>query len=335
MFASRKRSDECSVENLSEPEDQNVVGEGLEDDRPALRMIAVGAQAFALPPLDHAECCLCLPPLSVGLSGEVSPHLRSIVTGRRARRRTPDPRRDDRANAHIVPQQLVHPLRVVSRVKQGRAHSSTRERIDHDAIQMRDVRRRAARGMAGQNEVRATVHHQSHLRKPTIRRGLTSRISLVLGVSRATAHEVTTRVPRLESAGIHRDDRGRSAQQPALHGLLHHRLEHRAGGGTPQQSRGGLLQRGEVRDTREADGLAQIRTVGEECGHAAIIQIEHRLEHEAREELRLRESLGAEAMGVGRKRLFCNRQRRAHHLPWRLAGLHPPGCTRTARMAQP
>jgi len=89
-----------------------------------------------------------------------------------------------------------------------------------------------------------------------------------------------------------------------------------------KQPRRGLLQRGDVRHVGELDRRTQVRAVLQQRRNAAIVQIEHRFEDEAREELMLRELLRAEAMGVLRQRFLRDRVRRPDHHPWRFAGLH-------------
>jgi hypothetical protein len=85
------------------PEDHDVVGQRLEGDGSAMRVICVVPKALALSSYDHAEDRLDLQPLSVHLVGDSPPHLRPLVPCRRPRLGTPDPRQDDRSTTPVVP----------------------------------------------------------------------------------------------------------------------------------------------------------------------------------------------------------------------------------------
>ncbi len=66
------------------PEDHYVVSENIERQGSALRLVADGLHALALPPLDHAHARFRLPPLTVDLLWEVDNVLNLAHIDRRA-----------------------------------------------------------------------------------------------------------------------------------------------------------------------------------------------------------------------------------------------------------
>lgn len=76
------------------------------------------------------------------------------------------------------------------------------------------------------------------------------------------------------------------------------RVQQASGRRCRQQSAGRLLQRGIVGHAGQAQGLDQRRTVRQMSDQAAIVGLEKALQHQAREELVLRELLRTVAMRV-------------------------------------
>jgi len=88
---------------------------------------------------------------------------------------------------------------------------------------------------------------------------------------------------------------------------------------------GCLLHGGEARGRDQLEGTAPVGRVLPMGHQPSIIGLQEGLQHQAGEELMLRELLGAGAMAVGGQHGPSDDPRRHKHLPWRLAGLaHTP-----------
>ena len=75
----------------------------------------------------------------------------------------------------------------------------------------------------------------------------------------------------------------------------------------------GFLQRREMRHTVEAQSLAQLRMVRQLCNDATIIGLEEVLQHQAGEQLMLREFLGTVRVRVEWQHALCGDKRRPRH----------------------
>ena len=87
-----------------------------------------------------------------------------------------------------------------------------------------------------------------------------------------------------------------------------------------QEASAGLLQRGEMRQRLETDDLAKLGTVLQQLADAAIVLLLELLEHEAGEQLGLRELFGAVDVRIVAESVLAGGQRDHRHIPWRLAG---------------
>ena len=96
-----------------------------ETDLARLAVISSGPKGRAEVPLEHAEGCFDLPPLAVELLGESPLHQASVIAVHRfALSVLPGPsalrRRDNAANAQVVPADAVEPFGLVARIAQQR-----------------------------------------------------------------------------------------------------------------------------------------------------------------------------------------------------------------------
>jgi len=299
------------------------VSEHLQHERAALRVMTDRMHRVALPPLDHAEDRLRLPTLSVLLFRKSTMHQAAISPVRRPGAGPPDLRRDDRSNAQVKSQVLVHPLGIVARIKCGHADTPAAARIAHHTYEWLEIRRRPTGGGDGENEVGGAVRGDARLRKAPVRRGLVKRVLQAFLASPTSPDEVPADVPRFEPARIHGDEVRRRLENP--------RLFRTTDGGvvqTPEmrlakQSRRGLLQRREVWRLLQLDDGTEITAVFEKGGNGSILEVQHGLQHETRKELMLRVLLRAVLMRVRRKGFLRNPVGDPHHRPWRVTGLHP------------
>jgi hypothetical protein len=82
----------------------------------------------------------------------------------------------------------------------------------------------------------------------------------------------------------------------------------------------GFLERREVRHAVEPEHLAQIRMIGQVRNNASIVRFQKVLQHQASEELVLRELLRAIGMRVARQHALRRNQRRPRHRFRRFTG---------------
>src|SRR5262245_54186028 len=103
-----ERGPECSVENLCGSDDHHIMCDDQEDDLTALAPIGPCPQGGTEAPLDHRVDRL--PPLAVfGLEPvELLSHPSTPPASRWLLRRAPPLRRDDRADAVVLPGLLMH-----------------------------------------------------------------------------------------------------------------------------------------------------------------------------------------------------------------------------------
>src|SRR3979411_2184532 len=105
--STRKRGQNCSVENLSAAENHYVEGERFKDDLARLGPVAARSQCGAPPALDHTMPCSELPSWPVLACGKSLLHLVSPVASQRFRRRPASRGRNDRADAALLTRKHV------------------------------------------------------------------------------------------------------------------------------------------------------------------------------------------------------------------------------------
>lgn len=112
----------CSVENIAPPENQDVVGDGLQEHGAALTRLVAGAERVAQPPFDHAEDGFDLPALSVaaavGWATEVTPHQAPIAARRRFGGLASDLGWNDGTHIQLVADELMRPLGIEAGITQ-------------------------------------------------------------------------------------------------------------------------------------------------------------------------------------------------------------------------
>jgi len=177
------------------------VGDDLQPDRTGLTMESASGKRLAQTTLDHADDRLDLPSLAIAalVAGtlEIPPHLPAIVSGRRLIRPTTDRRRNDRADAQLIAQELMNPFAIVARVGQQRIDLAARGRSQHHFDQVRMIGARTAPGNSRQNQMGGAVADQPHFGKTPIgHRGLGR---TALG---ASPHEIAAGVMRFKATAV-------------------------------------------------------------------------------------------------------------------------------------
>ncbi len=134
--------------------------------------------------------------------------------------------------------------------------------------------------------------------------------------------KVAAVVLRLESAAVHRSQSGTAAQQFGTLGT-----RERGGEQTPerrqnQQPIGRFLQRREVRHLLQLDRRSQRLAIRQQADRATVGKTVVVLQHQAGEQLVLRERFRAESMGIRRQRFLCHSQSLDQHALRTVCCLH-------------
>ncbi len=177
--------------------------------------------------------------------------------------------------------------------------------LGKERAELIDVGPRTTPGIERENEVIVDPADDAQLGEVVINHGFPRAIHPL-----AATDEVATRARAFQTRGI--DGR-------PLHPFLATQMEPHGGrqkfsnGRRPQQPLRRFLERGEVWDHAQFQQVAERGMVFELGRQAAVVDLQKVLEHQAREELVLRELLGTEAVRVIGQRPPRRRQRRPRH----------------------
>jgi hypothetical protein len=189
----------------------------------------------------------------------------------------------------------MHPLRVEVRVGQQRLDSSAADGLAQSGTKLHQVRARPATGYGGENHVAEAVDHEDDLRELGVSHDL-----VAISALRATLDVVTAGVPRLQSRAVDSCQWDTPLADPVVQCPLEHSVEHpprRRGG---KQPLGRLLEGREVGHGPQPDLAGQVGVIGKMLGKPPVVQVRELFEHQAGQQLRLSELLGAEFVAMRR-----------------------------------
>ena len=225
----------------------------------------------------------------------------------------------------------MNPFAVVAGVGVDRAELPCPPRVFDHALDMLDIRCRAAHRRQRHDQVRIAIHRDRQFGPASIGHRVVE--IRCFEAPLATPDEVSADVPGFEPAAV---DREAFDAIVLFHRHHNRRVEHAIGQPFSEQPTRCFVQCRVIGDAFEPEHAAQLGQVVEVSFDAAVVGTEERLEYEAGEQLGLGEDLGGKAVRVIRQGLSADLQRHDGHRPWRLAGqAHPSVSNRDHHVAQP
>ena len=192
----------------------------------------------------------------------------------------------------------MDPLRVEVRVGQQCSDLGPAHGLPQSGTELHQVRTWPSTGDCGEDHVTAAIDHEDDLRELGVSRDL-----VAISALRTTLDVVPAGVPRLQACAIDSRQRDTPLADSVVQRPLEHRVEHPARRRGRQQSLGSLLEGREVRHCSQPDLAGKVGVVDEMLGQTPVVEVRELLEHQAGQQLRLSELLGAELVSVCRKGL--------------------------------
>jgi hypothetical protein len=255
---------------------------------------------FSAATLDHTEDRFYLPALAVAALMQVAFHLPAVTPDRFFVGWSAMLGRNEGLNPEFFTSQPVGRFAVETGVGSQRLRSGHAECVTEQGLEVSEVRVGTLARSSRQDEMAGGVADNSQLGKSPVHdfplSPLLSRRFTPLG-------EVAAGVLRLEPAGVDRSQTYAAAEHAMALGLLHGDGQQLSKRANHQQSLGRLLQCREVGNHFQLDHLPQVRAIFQQSCHRAVREAVKIFQHEAGEELMLRELLGTVAMRILRQRL--------------------------------
>ena len=291
---------------------------GLQNDLAALAPVLARPQRRTESSLDHRIDGLYLPSLSVFrlVSSESLFHHAAPTPYRRLVRR-PAPRwRNDRPDTE-GPHSDVGPLSVEASVSQQCANPRSEDCLTQRRAELHQVRARAAAGHRSQDHVALAIDHQHGLGVLGV-----SDFLAAITAARAPLDVIPTHVPRLQPRAID----GRPGDAPFAdfipQRLIQHGIEHLLPWNSLEEPGSRFVKRGEVGNDLQSNQTSEVGLVSQIISQPPIVNSEELLEHQASQQLRLCELLGAELMAVRWQRSAGGLVRNLQNAARRFASRH-------------
>ena len=300
-----KKSPDGSVENLDDHKNHDVVSEDEQAEVAALAVVGAAVDMGALATFDHRDHRFDLRSAAIGSAIEPHLHETAVTAPRRLVGGSTVLGGNDGPHAVLVARKAVVGLRVIPGIGRHLRQPYDPQCFGHQRTELVDIGPRTATGLRGENEMIVRATHQAQFGITMINHGF-PRVSLAV----AAVDEVAARTTAFEARRIDRR---------ALHPSLAAQVQ--ANGGLQQSSRRprwqqaarGFLKSGEVGNLLQFQSGKQRRIVLEMGRQAAIVGPQKVLQHQAGEQLMLRELLGTVAVSILRQRPPRRSQRRQNH----------------------
>jgi len=198
----------------------------------------------------------------------------------------------------MQPDAAMDPLRVEVRVGQQRPDPGPTDGLAQGGTELHQVRARPSPRHGSENHVAAAVDHEDDLRELGV-----SRDPVAISALRATPDVVPAGVPRLQARAIDSRQRDTPLADSVVQRSLEHRVEHPAPWRGRQQSLGSLLEGREVGHCPQPDLAGKVGVVDKVLGQTPVVEVRELFEHQASQQLRLSELLGAELVSMRRNGL--------------------------------
>jgi hypothetical protein len=255
--------------------------------------ILTGPQGGTVVAFEHADHRFGVPALAVEFPFEVEAHASSVRRTGQLACRSVVLGGDDRFDVMAVAREAVVRLAVLARIGQ--------QYLDMDLVgggsqrltELVHIHPGSAGGDDRQDGMIAAVTDQTQLGPTLVVRVFSCR--KFFGAS--TRDEVVADMAGFQAGGIHRRQLNMTVGTEDVQAAVQETLDHRP----TQQTLGSFVQGRKMRHTGQPDDLAQVRALTQEVRQAAIVGLEDLPEYQAGKQLRLRELLRAEAMGVRRQ----------------------------------
>ena len=290
---------------------------GPQDDLAELVSFDPRAEGRAEEPLDHRVHRLHLPSLTILALQPCEPLLHHPPPSPRRRlvRRSAPRRWDDRPDA-VRAGADMNPFGVEVGIGQEGLDPRAADCLTEGLAELHQVAGRPPPRDRREDQVAVAVDHEDDLgvvRVSPVPIGIP--VGLPLGV-------VAADVSRLHPRAVDGRQADPPLPHPMLQGLLVHGVEHATAGHGRQESLRRLLEGGEVGDGLQGDQAAEVGMVGEVLAQPAVVEARELLEHQAGQELRLGELLGAELVSVRGHSPTGRLVGDLEHPARRFAGLH-------------
>jgi len=307
----KKKGHHGSVENLDDDKNHRIVCEGHQVEVAALAVIGSPGGMKALPTFDHRHHRLDLTAIMVGFAIKANLHQPAVSAAGRLGSRSTNLGRNDRADVTGVACKVVIAFGVVSRVGADPQQAHPTSGFDNQRSKLVHIRPWSATRMQRENKMTSRVAHQAQLRVAMINDRFPGACDAI-----STSHEVRAGTAAFQAGGV----RGRRFNAPLAAEVQPDRGSQQPPHlGQRQQPTRRLLHRREVGHRAEIQDRHQRRMIGQMSHEPTIVRFEKVLQHQAGEQLMLRELLGTARMGIQWQRPPRHRQRRSYDCLRRLA----------------
>ena len=295
------------------------MGEDKQAEIAALAVVGAATDVRALATFDHRHHRFDL--RSAAISSAIEPHLHesTVTAGRQLGGGATVLGGNDRPDAVLVARELVIGFGIVTGIGRQLGQLYDPQCFGHERTELVDVGPRSATGLRGEDEMIVGATHQAQLGIMMINHGF-PRVSHAL----AAADEVAAGTTAFEARRI---DRRAFHPSPPAHVQANGGLQKSPRRPRKQQAMRSFLEGGEVGNLLQFQRGEQRRMVLEMGRQAAVVGPQKVLQHQAGEQLVLRELLGTTAVSMLRQRPPRRRQGGQHHGFRRFTGERHNCCT--------